>query len=323
MTKPALLLFAFVHVNSSFAQTIADQFQLDVGENTIYAEVAGPSNEASIIVYLHGGPGNVALGVSPFRENIGSELEKKYLLVYMHQRGVGNSTSVPEAELTIPRHVSDVASVVDFVTARYEQDKVTLIGHSWGGMLGMFYAIEYQEKVESLVLIASPINSIATYQDSLEVTLRWARDEGHEEAISQLTAVDATFENVEDRMTVNRWANQAYGGIGRTMDMQTMLQTYDVLEEYPNWANQQRIVSEAMRDEIGNVDLTGAIRTLDIPALFIAGGFDSLVPQKSVFRDFESYDGQKSFVLLEDSHHLPYIDQPAELTESIEVFLSE
>ena len=71
------------------------------------------------------------------------------------------------------------------------------------------------------------------------------------------------------------------------------------------------------------MDLTPAISSFDFPALFISGSLDTIVPEITMRRDYDLYSGQKTFVLLEESHHLPFIDQPDELVEAIQSFLSE
>lgn len=323
MNKFVFSLAVLFQFNIAIAQPISDQIQLDVGGNSVYLEIEGANHEAPVLLYLHGGPGNVALGIPPFRDNVGKYLEEEFLIVYLHQRGVGKSSEVPESELTIAHHVDDVSKVVDFVTERYDQEKVLLIGHSWGGVLAALYTDRYQEKVEAVVFVASPMNMRSTYQDSHEFTLNWAREVNNSEAINQLAPIGQNIETIESRRILNRWANQAYGGIGRSVDLPVLIQRYNISQTYPNWAARQSKINQAMRGEISEIDLTNAIASFSIPALFVAGDLDSIVPAESVRRDYDNYAGEKTFVVLENSHHLPFVDQPAELLNTIHSFLSE
>ncbi|HYL99005.1 MAG TPA: alpha/beta hydrolase [Blastocatellia bacterium] len=84
----------------------------------LFIEMRGPANKTPILLYLHGGPGN-ALGIVAFRAYVGPELESKYLVVYLHQRGVIGSPAVRDSSQTITNHVSDVRHIVEYLRKRF------------------------------------------------------------------------------------------------------------------------------------------------------------------------------------------------------------
>src|SRR5690606_38739549 len=134
----------------------------------------GQNRNAPLLLFLHGGPGSVSHLVM-FQETVGRQLEEDFLVVYLHQRGTGKSSSVPDSELTISAHIDDLVQVVDYLTERYNQEKVSLAGHSWGGMLAGHFAVSHSEKLEKLVLISTAMNVKALLRDSYEVALKWAQ----------------------------------------------------------------------------------------------------------------------------------------------------
>ena len=318
MRKLALFSLVLLQTNSLIAQPLDEQIQLDVGGNDIYLEIAGPHREAPLLVFLHGGPGNAAISFLPFRAETGRQLEQEFLIAYMHQRGDGKSSSVPASELTVSAHIDDVAKVVDFLMERYDQEKVHLLGHSWGGQLAVLYADAHREAVDSLILVSSPMSS--TYRDSLEFTLEWAQEVGNSEAVAQLIEMDPDVRTLEGIFTLNRWTAEARGGM---VDFAKLFETYDINGEYPNWQERRNTILEAMGQEVSNLDLSPVISSLEIPALFVSSARDAVVPEKTMRRDYENYAGPKQFVVLEDSHHIPFIDQPDDLAEAIRSFLLE
>lgn len=322
MKKFSVLIVALLCTGIVAAQPVNDQVLIDVDGTDIYLDIEVTNADAPVVLYLHGGPGNAALGITPFKSNVGPQLHDEFTIAYVHQRGAGRSPAVPDSELTITAHVNDVAMIVDYLTSRFGRERVHLIGHSWGGMLALLYTERHLQRVESLVLIASPVNMKETYQDSYENTLRWAQEVDALEAVKQLSELDLEDASIENRRILNRWANQANGGIAGQFDMGSIIQRYNINDQFPDWAEQQSNISRVMMPQLTGLDLSNVISMSEIPALFVAGSLDSIVPEKAVRRSYDNYNGPKSIVVLENSHHLPFIDRPSELSQAIDIFLS-
>lgn len=299
---------------------VDDRLMLDVGETQIFVEVSGQKKDAPLLVFLHGGPGSVA-HLLMFQETVGRELERDFLVAYVHQRGTGKSPPVPDAALTVSAHVDDLAKIVDDLTVRYGRDRVDVVGHSWGGMLAALYAVSHEEKIDKLVLISTAVNVKALLRDSYEGALKWAREENVPQAIAELTALEPSFDTVQHFGTVLGWANQA-GGTAKSFDMDAYLHKLGVDTEYPHWKQQQGAINHAMMQQVLDIDLSALFPSLDIPVLFVSGALDTIVTEKTMRREYDDYGGPKSFVLLRESHHLPFIDQPEELAKAMRAFLS-
>ncbi|MGR3813824.1 MAG: alpha/beta fold hydrolase [Cognatishimia activa] len=107
-------------------------------------QVDGPAGAPSIIV-LHGGPGG------DFRSLLAlSALSETHNVVFYDQRGAGLSERVSAGQLTLNDYISELNGVKQLVSPNAP---VTLIGHSWGGMLATAYLGVYPEDVTTAVLI--------------------------------------------------------------------------------------------------------------------------------------------------------------------------
>jgi hypothetical protein len=57
-------LFFLVQTSVLAAAPVSDRILLDVGGAAVYLGVLGPSKEAPVVLFLHGGPGSVAIRVA-------------------------------------------------------------------------------------------------------------------------------------------------------------------------------------------------------------------------------------------------------------------
>jgi proline iminopeptidase len=129
------------------------------------------------VLVVHGGPG------MPFREPMAglAPLTDSYRFNYYDQRGCGKSTrpidkftsqNMYENMTSLDKTLGLGAQIADIERIRQilGEEKLILIGHSWGGFLASLYAAEFPEHVEKLILI-SPANSLVMPQPDAESDL--------------------------------------------------------------------------------------------------------------------------------------------------------
>lgn len=118
------------------------------------------------VLVLHGGPG------IPFNtpKTTLTALSDNYTFYYYHQRGSGKSSrpidtfdsqNFYENMITLESTLGLGANIADIERIRkiLKQDKLIIIGHSYGGFIATLYAAEFPENVEKLIL-ASPANML-------------------------------------------------------------------------------------------------------------------------------------------------------------------
>ena len=135
-----LLLLIPVFIN---AQEV-DSFKSKDGTE-IFFQQFGDSGET--IVLLSGGP-----GLNPYYlEPLYDELKKKYKCILLHQRGTGESLieKVDQESLTVQKYIDDLNGL--FI--KLGNEKLILVGHSWGGMLSFSYAANEPDKVKKVILL--------------------------------------------------------------------------------------------------------------------------------------------------------------------------
>jgi len=78
-------------------------------------------------------------------------LERDHALLYYDQRGSGRSELPDSLALTADAMVEELEAL----RQRFRIEKLTLLGHSWGGGLALLYTMRYPDRVRRMVLVGS------------------------------------------------------------------------------------------------------------------------------------------------------------------------
>jgi pimeloyl-ACP methyl ester carboxylesterase len=116
--------------------SIANLEKVRLGGHDQWIMLRGYSTDKPVLLYLSGGPGQSDL---PFVRVLLDELARAFVVVGWDQRGTGKSYSAldPTATLTLDRAVSDTIELTNYLRQRFDEDKIYLLGESWGSTLGV------------------------------------------------------------------------------------------------------------------------------------------------------------------------------------------
>lgn len=103
----------------------------------------GPAGEAVIVI--HGGPGLSHDYLLP----LSRVAEPGLAVVFYDQRGTGGSTRPRDRDYSIAAHVADLEAVRAAVGA----ERVHVLGHSWGTLVAIAYAVAHPRVTASVMLV--------------------------------------------------------------------------------------------------------------------------------------------------------------------------
>ncbi|HEX2609651.1 MAG TPA: alpha/beta hydrolase, partial [Gemmatimonadales bacterium] len=115
------------------------------GANGVHLFYRLEGHGTDTIVVLHGGPGLTSEGLRPDLK----PLTKRHVLLYFDQRGSGRSEMPDTLQLTAALMVDDL----EMLRRAFRLERLTLLGHSWGGGLAILYASRHPERVQRLILV--------------------------------------------------------------------------------------------------------------------------------------------------------------------------
>lgn len=105
------------------------------------------SGSGDTLVVLHGGPG---LSHRYLKPQLDSLLAPNFTLLYYDQRGSGWSDGDEDSlRLNMKTYIDDLEQL----RRHFNITQLNLMGHSFGGLLGMYYGIHHPDRLNSLVLI--------------------------------------------------------------------------------------------------------------------------------------------------------------------------
>jgi len=138
------LLLALAALGCTASQTEGDFMYLRSDGADLPVWVRGNVKSKTLVVWLSGGPGSP---VAIVRGHATDRMEEHFGMVYWDQRGAGSAQGNPAPEtFTMAEFVKDTEKVVTLVRTKYGPTSVFLLGHSWGGTLGVAYLLDSERR---------------------------------------------------------------------------------------------------------------------------------------------------------------------------------
>ena len=170
--------------------------------------IRGSNRCNPVLLYLHGGPG-MAASSGPA---LYASWEKDYTVAQWDQPMSGATYAKNRGEdigpLTIKRYVADAEAVIDHLRDRLDQEKVIVMGASWGSILGVYLAHERPESIAAYVGTAQVVSVPRGMVLNHELALDAARRNGNSEAVGALEALGTPpFADVNDFLVLAQYSN--------------------------------------------------------------------------------------------------------------------
>lgn len=170
------------------AQAVREEGFVAIGGIEQWVTVRGDSCANPVILFIHGGPGNP---LSPYAETIYAAWEKDFTLVQWDQRGAGMTwgRNPDETPLTLELMTRDGVEVAAWAKARLGQDKVILMGGSWGSALAVHMAKARPDLFHAYLGTGQLVDHEANQAASYRRTLDLARGAGDAATVTALEAL--------------------------------------------------------------------------------------------------------------------------------------
>jgi proline iminopeptidase len=292
-----------------FAKTNGE-VMLDITANNnsykVWVKKVGKGNKH--LLMLHGGPGCT----SEYFENFPKYIDTNIYSIYFYDQ-LGSYRSSHPNDTTLwntSRFVNEVYQVQNALGI----DKIFLLGHSWGGILGLEYALKYPEKLQGFIM-SNMVASIPKYEaynkilrtqqpkniiDTLE-KYEQLRDFKNKSYVAQ---IDKIYKKHICRL--NTWPSaveRTFAHLNETIYMQM---------QGPN--------EFTFEGNLTGWDKWEAMKTLKMPVLTIGADFDTMNPAE--MEEMSKMVKNGTFKLCKNSGHMAMWDSPTDYFEGLNSFLN-
>jgi pimeloyl-ACP methyl ester carboxylesterase len=305
--------------------SIATLEKVNLNGSEQWVSIRGKDVDKPVLLFLAGGPGGSQL-ITERRALAG--LEDHFVVVNWEQPGAGKSfDAVDRSALTPERYASDGIALVEYLRERFDEDKVYLLGESWGSALGVWMVQRDPELFHAFIgtgqMVAFLENDLMCY----EFAFNLARDRGDTEKVAQLEQQGPppyygegvamkeaaflmdTFNYMNDDPaiaddgfnTFQDLAGSEYGLYDKVSWFRGALDTLGVV--YP---------------QLWNVDFRKQATELQVPVYFLIGRHDVNAPPVLTEQYYDDLSApHKEIVWFERSGHNPWVTESAEFVDVV------
>ncbi|NUY79462.1 alpha/beta hydrolase [Flavobacterium sp. MAH-1] len=282
----------------------------------LYVKTFGNAKDKAVI-FLHGGPG---YNSASFEVTTAKPLsEKGFFVIVYDRRGEGRSVDA-NAKFNFEQTLVDL----DGLYSTYHLNKATLIGHSFGGMVGTEFTKKHPEKVNALILVGAPVN----LQESFDQIVSRCRkiyedkkDEGNLNYIGMLEKMDKSSMEYASYC----FGHAMYNGFYSTKNpSEESKKLFADLKNSPESAYASKMTVEPPKgfwqnDHYTTLDLTATLSQLVAKKVKIYGlyGKEDGLYATSQIEKLRGILGKNNLKYLENCSHSVFIDQQTTFLQSI------
>ena len=183
---------------------IHESMSVKVGNILQWIKIDGENDQSPVLLYLHGGPGN---SVMSYSKKFTNELQEFFVVVQWDQRETGKTYSLNRSAdaLTVKLFENDAVAVVNYLKNKFHQDKIVLVGHSWGGFMVVLLASRHPELFAACFAAAPMIHQIESEELAIGKMKEVANEENNKMALQELAEIKLPFKNGTQLFYHRKW----------------------------------------------------------------------------------------------------------------------
>jgi proline iminopeptidase len=293
--------------------SIAELATVEIGGHDQVLMIRGSSVEKPVLLFLAGGPGGTEIGSM----RADASLEQDFVVVTWDQRGTGKSYPAidPMDTLTVDQMIADTVDVTNYLRERFGEDKIYLVGQSWGTVLGTLVVQQSPELFHAYVGTGQMVSPSETDMMFYEDTLAWAERTGNVGVVQALTANGPPpYDDIRDYEPLVSYEHDwnPYPGVGSLVEMPfNLFVSENTAMDIVNAARGLLDTYSVLYPQLQSIDFRRDVPQLDVPVYLVQGSYEArgrAVPAEEWFEMLAA--PSKQLIRFEESGHRPSFEEP-------------
>lgn len=310
------------------SHAIASLEEVTINGVTQWLLIRGVNASNPVLLVLHGGPGKPLM---PLHHRGLHLLEDEFVVVHWDQRGTGKSWRLPpgEGQPSTAALVHDTLALTDYLRERLDKEKILLLGHSWGTVLGVHAVARRPEHYAAYIGVSQVVDMQAAEDESYTWALAEAERRNDATAVDELTALGPPpYDGLEAIEIQRRWLDR-FGGVTHRVSNQ---EAAAMMVESPEYTaddlrhlrdGHHAILTERW-EEVMSANISNVTLPSEVPTYFFVGAHDRLTSE-NLTRDYARAHGvaEDHILVFNDSGHTPFLDEPEAFRAAMHDVLEE
>ncbi|MGZ3758120.1 MAG: alpha/beta fold hydrolase [Mucilaginibacter sp.] len=301
-----LFFVATVFTGHCFAQTPIDTTEfIKAGGIKQVVTVQGADRSKPLFLFITGGPGSP--GIYDENKSYLNLLKKHFVVVAWDQRNCGQTLKLnpSSAKLTVKLYENDTHELVSALLKQFHQQKMVIMGWSWGTVLGFYMADKHPEQVYAYIAVSPAVNQWESERISLKELKQKAEVQKNRRAIAELSKVKIPFENGLQNYYDRKWLSVFNG------------EKIEDTTEFKKYFTENSEMTALFR-EANFINLMTSLPRVNCPVYFFVGRKD----HQTNYMISEKYYKQllapkKGLFWFENSGHLIPVTEPRLMQEDV------
>lgn len=303
--------------------SISEKIHVDINSASLGMFIAGKDTSKPILLFLGGGPG---IPEYFLETQYSSGLEEEFVVCWLEYRGTSRSYQpdiLPET-LTTDQFVEDAVGVTNYLRERFGQEKIYLMGHSFGTYIGILTASRHPELYHAYIAMSQ----ITDQEKSEKLAYQYMMEQYQQSKRTKMVNEFESYPIMNDDKAYRSYFNSSLRdtamhelGVETMHKMKSVITgiffpslrctVYTPAERINIWRG--KALSQTS-PAVADVTLFNAflkVPALDIPIYFLAGIYDytcSYSLQKEFYDQIQA--PVKAFYTFHNSAHSPLFEEP-------------
>lgn len=314
--------------------SIAEKCYLEVGDGNLGMIIMAKDINNPVLLVCGGGPG---IPEYLMEDMYPSSLADKFVVCYFEYMGTGLSYSsdIKAEEMTTEKYISDVVAVSKYLSERFGQEKLYIMGHSFGTYIAIKTVQQYPDYYNAYIAMSQNCNQTESEYMAYDYMKAQYEQLGNAQMVEK-------FENCPIRESDEKYAKYFSSslrdtamhqlGVGTTRDMDSVIKgiffpslrckAYTWKERINIWRGKGMSTQFPVVNDSTHFNAFSEVSSLQIPIYFFAGKYDYTCSFELQYEYYEQINAPiKKFYVFNNSAHSPIFEEPEEASKLFEEIL--